>query len=102
MLVAMTRRSAVSRLDALDALVEPRQRDDRLDAVIAQRPFELVLGVDRIERRDDRAELPGAELGDEELRAVGQQQADAIAARDAERRERRRERVAQALELRRR
>ena len=81
MLVAMTRRTPVVRLDVLDALVEARQRDDGLDAVLAERPFELVLGVDRIERRDDRADLPGAELGDEELRAVGQQQADAIAAR---------------------
>ena len=42
--------------------VEARQRDDGLDAVVAQRALELVLGVDRVERRDDRAELPRAEL----------------------------------------
>ena len=81
MLVAMTRLSGVRAWIRFTRSIEPRQRDDRLDAVLAQRPFELVLGVDRVERRDDRAELPGAELGDEELRAVGQEQRDAVAAR---------------------
>jgi hypothetical protein len=90
---------AGARLDVLDAAVEARQGHQRLDAVIANRPFELVLGVDRVERRDDRAEFPGAELGDEELRAVGEQQADAVAAPDAERRERRRAGVARPFEL---
>jgi len=59
-----------------------------VDAVIVQRFFELVLRVDRVERRDDRAELPRAEFRDEELGAVRQEQADAVAAPDAERRER--------------
>src|SRR5439155_5179677 len=58
-----------------------------VDAVIVQRFFELVLRVDRVERRDDRAELPRAEFRDEELGAVRQEQADAVAAPDAERRE---------------
>ena len=101
MLVAMTRRSRRSRLKSLHALVEPRQHDDRLDAVVAKRSLQLVLGVDRIERRDDCAELPGAELGHEELGAVGQQKTDSIASLDAEGRERRSERVALLLELRR-
>ena len=77
-----------ARLDVLHPAVEARQRHQRLDAVIANRPFELVLGVDRVERGDDRADLPGAELRDEKLRAVGQQQTDAVAAADAERCER--------------
>ena len=61
--------------------------------------FELVLGVDRVERGHDRAELPRAELGDEELRAVREQQRHAIAAPDAEGDQRGRERVARAFEL---
>jgi hypothetical protein len=67
--------------------------------VIAQRAFELVLGVNRVEGADDRADLPGAELGDRKLRTVRQQQRDAIAAPDPERRERRRAGVAQSIEL---
>src|SRR6266851_4541332 len=61
-------------LHLLHPLVEPRQRDDRLDAVLADRAFELALGISRVDRRDDRANLPGAELGDEELWAVGQEE----------------------------
>jgi hypothetical protein len=87
------------RLHILDPLIEARQREHGLDPVVAQRTFELVLGVDRVQRRDDRPDLPGAELGDEELRAVGQQQADTIAACDPDRRERGSARVAQTIEL---
>src|SRR6185295_4780320 len=90
---------ARARLDGLHARVEASQRDDGLDAVIAQRTFELVLGIGRIERGDDRAELPRREFSDRELRAVRQQQCHAVAALDAEGGERRRARVAQALEL---
>ena len=85
-------------LDGLHARVEARERDDRLDGVIAQRTFKLVLRVDRVERRDDRAELPRPEFRDEELGAVRQEQADAVAAPDAERRERRGAGVAQTRE----
>ena len=88
-----------SRLNPLHPRVEARQRDDGLDAVLAERSLELRLGVHRVQRRDDGAELPGAELRDEELRAVGQHDRDAVVAPDAERRERGRERVAQAAEL---
>src|SRR5207247_9677939 len=88
-----------SRLHLLDALVKPRQREDGLDAVIAQRPFELVLGIGGIQRGDDGAYLPRAKLGDEELWTVGQHQRDAIAAFDAERLQRGRADVAQAIEL---
>ena len=58
-------------LQALDALIEACQDDDCLDPVLAERSLQLVLGIDRIERGDDRPELPGAKFGDEELRAVG-------------------------------
>ena len=61
-----------SRLHALHALVEPRQRDDRLDAAVAKRSLQLVLGVDWVERGDDGTNLPRPELGHEELGAVGQ------------------------------
>ena len=88
-----------ARLHVLHAPVIASERDDGLDAVLADGAFELVFGVDRIERREDRAELPRAELRDEELRAVRQQQADAIAAPDAQRRERRGAGVAQARQL---
>ena len=39
-----------ARLHVLDALVESRQRDDGLDLRIDERAFELMLGVDRVER----------------------------------------------------
>src|SRR6185295_12880573 len=48
-------------LHPFDPFVEPRQRHDRLHAVLAQRTLELVLRVGRVQRRDDGAELPGAE-----------------------------------------
>ena len=71
--------------DAADALVERRQRDDGPVAHRLERLFQLALAVGRIERHDDRARLPDAELGDQELRTVGQQQRDAIAPVDAQR-----------------
>jgi hypothetical protein len=40
-------------LDVLDPLVEARQRHQRPDAVLLQGAGELVLGVDRVQRRDD-------------------------------------------------
>src|SRR5262249_16999709 len=61
--------------------------------------FEFALGVRRVERRDDCRELPGRELGDDELRAVREQEADAIAAFDTERRQGHGERVAQPIEF---
>jgi hypothetical protein len=86
------------RLDPLHALVEARQRHDRFDVVIAERPLELGLGVDRVQWRHDGADLPGGELRDEELRAVGEQERDAIAARHTQRDERRCERVTEPLQ----
>jgi hypothetical protein len=86
-------------LDPLHPVVEARQRDERLDAVVAEQRLQLVLGVHRIEGRDDGAELPRGELDDEELRAVGEQQRDAVAAPDAEGAQGRRARIAQTLEL---
>ena len=84
MFVAITRLSGERAADVCHPFVKPGQCDDGLDAVVAQRPFELMLRVGRIEWRDDGAKLPGGEFGYEELRTVRQQQPDAIAARDAE------------------
>ena len=99
MFVLMIRRSGVRALQRLHARVVARERDDRLDPVLAQRAFDLPLGIRRIERRDDRPDLPRAELGDDELRAVRQQQRDPVAALDPERRERRGAGVAELLQL---
>ncbi len=85
-------------LNVLHAPVEARQRDDRFDLVRPQRPFEFVVGVDRIQWRDNRAKFPRSKLRDKELRTVWEQQRDAIAASDPERRERRRARIAQPVE----
>src|SRR5438105_8461897 len=89
-----------SRLDVLDAVVEARQRDDRFDPVLAKRAFELVVGVGWIERRDDCPELPGRELGDEKLRTVRKEQRNAVAASNAESRQRCGAGVAHTLERR--
>ena len=61
-------------LEALDQIVKARKRDDGLDAMLAQGAFDLVLRVEGIQRRDDGADLPRSELGDEELGTVRQQQ----------------------------
>ena len=98
MFVAIDLAHGGSRLKALHAIVVSRQRDDDRGAAFAQRRFELSLRVDRVERSDDGPELPGAELGDEKLRAVGQQERDPVAAHDTEGRQGRCARVAQALE----
>src|SRR5436190_11939416 len=66
-------------------MVEAGECHDRLHAVLAQRPLEFVLGVSRIQWRDNGTQLPGAELSNGKLRAVGQEQGDAIATPDAER-----------------
>ena len=85
-------------LNALHAGIEPGQRDDCFDPVLPNRRVQLVFPVCGIQRRDDGADFPGGELGDEELRAVRQHEPDSVAARDAERHERRCERVAQRIE----
>jgi hypothetical protein len=64
----------------------------------AEGPLELVLRVDRVERGDDCPGLPRAELRDQELWTVGQQERDPVAAPDAQRQERRGARIAQCLE----
>ena len=79
--------------------VETRENDDHLDAVFTKRSFQLVLGVGRIQWRDDRAKLPRRELSDHELRAIGQQQREPIAAAESERCKSRRGRIAQVVEL---
>ena len=73
MLVATTQLERRLRLHGLDARVERGQRDRR-GARRCRRSSadQLVLGVDRIQRDDDRAELPQRELRDHPLRAGGQ------------------------------
>src|SRR5262249_25167671 len=77
----------------------PRQGDDRLYAVLAKGRLELAFGVGRVHGSNDRAAFPGGELGNQELRAVGEQQTDPIAAPDAKRAQRGREVIAEPLEL---
>jgi hypothetical protein len=87
------------RLRRLDPVVELRQRDHHARPGVGKWRHQLVLGVDGVQRDDHGAELPDGKLGDGKLRAVGQQQRDAIAAADAERRERGGEGVAERVEL---
>src|SRR5262245_39422396 len=87
-------------LHVLDAPVKPRQRDDQLDAMFANRSVEFVLRVDRIERCHKRPEFPRSVLRDEELRAVWKQQAEPVATLEAESSQGRGQTVAQPFELR--
>src|SRR5262249_39484563 len=88
-----------ARVDPLYPRVIAGQRDDRFNAVVAQRAFELAIDVGRTQRRDNRAAFPGGELGDYELRRVRHQERHPVAALDAERGERRRARVAESLQV---
>ena len=64
------------RLDRLDAVVDAGQRDGETRAPPrAQQHPELMLGVDGVHRRHDRAEFPDAELRDHPLRACRQHDA---------------------------
>ncbi len=86
-------------LDAFHALVERRQRHDRLDPHRVEHPLELALGVRRIGADDHSADLPRAELCDQELRTVGEQQRDAIPLANTQTRQRGRESIALGIEL---
>src|SRR5262249_45832309 len=86
-------------LDGLHPAVISRQRDDCFHTMIAKRRLELAFGMRRVQRRDDSSTFPGAELRDQELGAVGQQQRHAIASTDVELQEGSGARVAQLLEL---
>jgi hypothetical protein len=72
-----------ARLECFDLGVKRRQHDDRLCARFVQRVFQLALGVEGIERRDNRACFPCADLRDDGLRRVGQEQRHAVAFLDA-------------------
>src|SRR5258706_11813059 len=86
-------------LHRLDARIERRQRDGRNGPGGLERELELALRVERVERHDDRAGLPGRKLRDEELRRVRQDERDTIAWTDPEVYERRRQGVALAIQL---
>jgi hypothetical protein len=88
-----------ARLHRLHAVVEARQRHHDDGARVAELLLELALRVGGVQRDDDAAGLPDPELCDDELRAVGEHEGDAIALPDAVGRERGRERVAGAFEL---
>ena len=72
--VATTSSSAVCACTAFSAGIHTRQRDRDTGAAVSQQPEQLVFGVDRIQRNDDRAKLPEGELRDDPLRAGGQDQ----------------------------
>jgi len=86
-------------LDALDLRVERREDDDRLSSALVWRALELGLGVQRIQRHDDRAGLPRTELGNERLRCIRQEERDAIARFDAAPQKRPRQRTGPAVEV---
>src|SRR5437879_1448076 len=78
---------------------EPRERDERLGPGVLELPAQLRRGVQRVARDHDRARAQRAIEGDDELRAVGQEQRDAIAFANAERLEARGEAVRAPIEL---
>jgi hypothetical protein len=88
-----------SPLHALQPVVEGRQRHDRLGACGVEDLLHLALAVGGVYGDDDGAGLPRAELRDEELRAVREQNRDAIPFADAEFPECCRERCALTVEL---
>src|SRR6267378_257452 len=79
--------------------VETRERDERLRPGVRELPAQLGSGVQGVARDDDRARSQRAVEGDDELRAVGQKQRDAVPFADAQRLEARREAVREPLEL---
>jgi hypothetical protein len=64
--------------------VETRERDERLRPGVRELPAQLGRGVEGVARDHDRAGAQRAVEGDDELRAVGQKQRDAVAFADAE------------------
>jgi len=79
--------------------VEPRERDERLGPGVRELPAQLGRGVKGVAWDHDRARAQRAIEGDDELRAVGQEQRDAIAFANAERLEARGEAVREAIEF---
>jgi hypothetical protein len=73
-----------SSLNVLHLLIEACQHDDSFDAVVTERPLELPFRVGWIQRRNDRSNLPGGELRDYELRAVGEEERDTVARPDSQ------------------
>ncbi len=88
-----------ARLDSFQAVVQARQRDGDASARFAERQRQFTFRVDRIDRHDDAAGFPDAELPDDELGTIRKHESDAIALADAVRGELGRESRAQAVEL---
>jgi hypothetical protein len=65
--------------------VKPRERDERLGPGVRELLAQLGRRVKRIARDDDRARAQRAVEGDDELRAVGEKQRDAITLANTER-----------------
>src|SRR5438445_9828452 len=73
--------------------VETRERDERLRPGVRELPAQLGSGVQGVARDHDRARSQRAVEGDDELRAVGQKQRDAVPFADTQRLEARSEAV---------
>src|SRR5437867_4705256 len=79
--------------------VEPRERDEGLGPRVSELPAQLGRGVQGVARDHDRPCAQRAVEGDDELRAVGQKERDAVALADAERLKARGEAVREPVEL---
>src|SRR4030095_5716433 len=86
-------------LHLLDARIERSHRNDGLRPGRVKHLLELAFAVSGIHADDDGADLPRTKLGDEELRAVRQQQRDAVALADSKTPERSCEGRALLIEL---
>src|SRR5262245_21731984 len=73
-----------SGLKTLHLLIEARQDHNRFDAVVSNWPLQLPFCIGWIERRHDRSNLPGRELGDHELRTIRKQECDTVAGPDSQ------------------
>src|SRR5947208_5711426 len=79
--------------------VEPRERDERLGPRVSELPAQLGRGVQGVARDHDRPCAQRAVEGDDELRAVGQKERDAVDLADAEGLKARGEAVREPVEL---
>jgi hypothetical protein len=83
------------RLDTFDPRVQRGQCDEGLRTAGHQEARQFALTIQGVEGSDDRSGLPCTHLGDDELRAVGQKQRQAVSFLDAGIGQRRREGIAQ-------
>ena len=72
-------------LRPLHAIIEGGEGHDHLRRCRGHRPHELIFGVNRIQRDEDRPNLPRRELHHEELRAVGEEDSNPVPRADPHR-----------------